>query len=46
MDEIPDRTDVIVQFLAESQCSANQSPNTLTKRVVEPLYVGCLPTAR
>ena len=44
MDKIPDRADVIVQFLGESQCSANQPTNALTKRVVDPLDVSGLTT--
>ena len=42
MDEIPDRANVIVQLLGEGQCLANQPPNSLTKRVVHPLNIGCL----
>ena len=42
MNEIPDRANVIVLLLGEGQCSANQPPNALTKRVVDPLNMGCL----
>ena len=42
MDEIPDRANVIVQLFREGQRSANQPPNALTKRVVDPLNMGCL----
>jgi hypothetical protein len=33
MNEKADGADVIVQFLGESECSANQAPNALAKRV-------------
>jgi hypothetical protein len=44
MDEIPDRANVIVQFLGEGQCFANQPPNPLAKSVVQALNMGCLAT--
>lgn len=44
MDEIPDRANVIVQFLGEGQCFANQPSNPLAKRVVQALNMGCLAT--
>ena len=42
MDEIPDRANVIVEFLGEGQRLANQPPNSLTKGVVDALNMGCL----
>ena len=41
MDEIPDCANVIVLFLGEGQCSANQPPNALTKGVIDALNMGC-----
>ena len=42
MDEIPDRANVIVEFLGEGQRLANQPRNSLTKGVVDALNMGCL----
>jgi hypothetical protein len=44
MDEVPDRANVIVQFLREGQRFANQPPDPLAKRVVQALNMGCLAT--
>ena len=42
MNELPDCANVLGLLLGEGQCSANQPSNTLPKRVVDPLNMGCL----
>ena len=44
MDEIPDCANVIIQLFREGQGSANEPPNLLMKRIVDPLHMGCLAT--
>jgi len=44
MDNIPNGTTVIVPLLGEGQCSPNQLPNALTKRVGQLVQYGLLTT--